>query len=120
MQLSSVVNLCEALTPLTLICFGESREIVASTRVEGSILPMKSFHLISLSGHSLNATLHGLETGLHLPHEGWQSSDDRGHGGRARSPPYEAEELARPATTGRSKLRGGALHRLHQELATHR
>jgi len=69
---------------------------------------------------SFNAVVHGLEEGLHLSHEGRQSADDGRHGGGARAASYEAEELLGPASAGRSKLRGGALHRIYQELATHR
>jgi hypothetical protein len=69
---------------------------------------------------SFNAVVHGLEERLHLPYEGRQSADDGRHGGGARAASYEAEELFGPAGAGRSKLRGGALHRIYQELATHR
>jgi len=73
-----------------------------------------------LYDYSFDAVVHGFEEGLHLSYEGRQSADDGRHGGGARAASYETEELLGSAGAGRSKLRGGALHRIYQELATHR
>lgn len=85
------------------------------------VLVKKYVHRIfRFSDCSLYAAVHGFEKRFYLPHEGRQPADDGRHGGGARAAPYEAEELPGSAGAGRSELRGGALHRLHQELATHR
>lgn len=69
---------------------------------------------------SVDAAMHGLEKGLHLSHESRQFADNRRHGSGARAAPHEAEELAGSAGARWPELRGGALYRIHQELATHR
>lgn len=76
--------------------------------------------IIRLYDCSVDAIVHGLEEGFHLSYEGGQSADNGRHGSGARAASHEAEELPGRARTGWPELRGGALHRIHQELATHR
>jgi len=69
---------------------------------------------------SFDATVYGFKKGLHLSHEGRESADHGRHGSGTRATSYEAKEFPGTAGARRPELRGGALYRIHQKLATHR
>lgn len=70
--------------------------------------------------HSIDENMYGLKERFHLSYEGGQHANNRRHGCRPWAPPRETEELARSAVARWSKLRGGSLYRVHQELARKR